>query len=82
MSGAGPRAPSAQRTKGEQTMRKIEGTKGRMRALQCVCEEYLRARNDEGLFELVRKHAEMAHPELRFGNQRLREIVAHVAYEV
>ena len=62
-------------------MRNTGGTKGRMRALQCVCEEYLRARNDEGLFELARRHMDRVHPELRFGNQRLREIVAHLAYE-
>ena len=49
-------------------MRKTGGTKGRMRALQCVGEEYLRARNDEGLFELARRHMDRVHPELRFGN--------------
>ena len=63
-------------------MRNTEGTKGRMRALQCVCEEYLRAHNDEGLFELARRHLDRVHPEFRFGNQRLREIVTHGAYEV
>ena len=51
-----------------------------MRALQCVCEEQLLADTDEGLFELARQHADREHPELRLGEERLRDMVVHLAY--
>ena len=52
-----------------------------MRTLDCVCDEHLRADNDEGLFERARERTDLEHPELRLGEERLREIVARVAYD-
>ena len=52
-----------------------------MRALDCVCDEHLRADNDEELFERSRERADRDHPELRLGEERLRELVARVPYD-
>jgi hypothetical protein len=52
-----------------------------MRALYCVCDEHLQAENDAQLFKLAQEHVDREHPQLRFGGERLYEIVARVTYE-
>ena len=51
-----------------------------MRVLECVCGELLRAETDDELFARVHEHVDRHHPELRFGKELLRTIVANVAY--
>jgi hypothetical protein len=58
-----------------------KGAKGRMRALSCLCGKELRAENDYELSERAYGHVDSYHPELRLGQERLRAIVASVAYD-
>jgi hypothetical protein len=51
-----------------------------MRVVECVCGELLRAKTDYELFARVHEHVDRNHPELRFGKERLRTMVANVAY--
>jgi hypothetical protein len=51
-----------------------------MRVLECICGEFLRAEAHDVLFASLHKHVDRHHPELRFGKERLRAIVANVAY--
>lgn len=51
-----------------------------MRVLGCMCGEPLRAEVDEDPVVRVYEHVARYHPERRFGKERLRTIVANVAY--
>jgi hypothetical protein len=58
----------------------VERKYRQMRVLECLCGELLRAKTDDELFALAYEHVNRLHPELRFGKERLRTIVANVAY--
>ena len=66
------------KTENTTTQRKEEG---RMRVLECICGEHLRAENDDELSERALEHVDHSHAELRLGGERLRGIVAKVSYE-
>ena len=51
-----------------------------MRVLECICGEFLRAEADDELFASFHEHVDRHHSDLRFEKERLRAIVANVAY--
>jgi hypothetical protein len=51
-----------------------------MRVLECMCGTFLRAEADDELFASVHEHVDRHHSDLRFRKERLRTIVANVAY--
>jgi hypothetical protein len=51
-----------------------------MRAVDCPCGEHLESRNDEGLFEEARRHADAEHPGT-YEDWELRQLVTTSAYD-
>jgi hypothetical protein len=51
-----------------------------MRAVECPCGEHVEARNDEGLLEDMRRHADEQHPD-QYSDAELKRILATGAYD-
>lgn len=52
-----------------------------MQALDCECGGHLEAADQEELEGKVREHVERDHPEIKLGEEEIRELVSSRSYE-
>lgn len=51
------------------------------REIICQCGHPMRAKNDEELFKVVRRHVDDKHPEFGYSDQKVRDLIASEAHD-